>query len=150
GVSAFTVSADGNVHQGTNELGVSGLPRTFALDDVSSPDVTPPTTSITAPSAGATVSRVTPLAPRPPGDRAVTKVEFYLAGALQSTDPTSPYSWSWDTTTAANGAHTLTTKAYDAAGNVGTSAPVDVTVNNAGDTTPPTAPGNLTASPAKR
>src|SRR5436309_4782024 len=31
GVSTFTVSADGNVHQGVNELAASGLPRTFAL-----------------------------------------------------------------------------------------------------------------------
>lgn len=44
----------------------------------------------------------------------------------------------------------LTTKAYDSAGNVGASAVVDVTVNNVADTTPPTAPGNLTAAPAKR
>jgi hypothetical protein len=60
----------------------------------------------------------------------VTKVEFYLDGALQSTDTTSPYSWSWATTGAANGSHSLVSKAYDAAGNVGTSATVTVTVSN--------------------
>src|SRR5438552_9155477 len=37
GVRAFTVSADGGVHQGANELAVSGLPRTFPLDDVTTP-----------------------------------------------------------------------------------------------------------------
>src|SRR6202022_2856261 len=62
----------------------------------------------------------------------VTKVEFYLDGVLQSTDTTSPYAWSWDTTTASNASHTLTAKAYDAALNVGTSAAVSVTVNNGG------------------
>jgi fibronectin type 3 domain-containing protein len=81
----------------------------------------------------------------------VTKVEFYLDGALQSTDLSSPYSWSWNTTTAANGSQALTSKAYDAANNVGTSTAVNVTVSNGGsDTTPPTAPSSLTASPAKR
>ena len=60
----------------------------------------------------------------------VTKVEFYLDGALRTTDTTSPYSWSWDTTAFANSSHSLVTKAYDAAGNVGTSSTVTVTVNN--------------------
>jgi beta-lactamase superfamily II metal-dependent hydrolase len=58
GVSTFTVSADGAVTQGPTELAVSGLPRTFALDDVAGPpDTTPPvisnvsSSSITASSA---------------------------------------------------------------------------------------------------
>src|SRR5439155_3320096 len=80
----------------------------------------------------------------------VTRVEFYLDAALQSSDTTAPYSWSWNTTTASNGAHALTSKAYDAAANVGTSTAVNVTVNNAGDTTPPTAPASLTANSPKR
>src|SRR5207249_4980761 len=36
----------------------------------------------------------------------------------------------WDTTTFANASHTLVAKAYDAAGNVGPSSTVTVTVNN--------------------
>src|SRR5438034_902793 len=118
GLNTFTVSANGNVHQGVNELAVSGLPRTFSLDDVSTPDTTPPTTAITAPATGATVSATTTVAATASDDRGVTKVEFYLDNVLQFTDTTSPYSWAWDTTTAANGSHTLTTNAYDAAGNV--------------------------------
>src|SRR5207248_6401909 len=62
----------------------------------------------------------------------------------------SPYSWSWNTTTATNAAHVVTSKAYDAAANVGTSTVVNVTVNNLGDITPPTTPSNLTAGSAKR
>lgn len=43
GVSIFTVSADGAVTQGPNELAASGLPTTIALDDVTGPpDTTPP------------------------------------------------------------------------------------------------------------
>lgn len=46
GVSTFTVSADGAVTQGPNELAASGLPKTIALDDASGPpDTTPPVIS---------------------------------------------------------------------------------------------------------
>jgi chitodextrinase len=148
GVNGFTVSADGAVHQGVNELGLAGLPRTFALDDTTTPDITPPVTSITAPATGATVSGTTTVSADASDDRAVTRVEFYLDNVLQFTDAGAPYAWSWDTTAAANGGHMLTTKAFDAAGNAGSSAIVDVTVNNVADTTPPTAPGGLTATAA--
>ena len=39
-------------------------------------------------------------------------------------------SYSWNTTTYSNGQHTIYAKAYDAAGNVGTSSTINVTVNN--------------------
>ncbi|HEY3056059.1 MAG TPA: Ig-like domain-containing protein [Thermoanaerobaculia bacterium] len=149
GLNIFTVSADGAVHQGPNELVASGLPRSFTLDDTGGPpppDTTPPATSITAPIDGATVSGTTNVTASASDNVGVTKVEFYLDGALQATDTAAPYSWSWNTTTATNAIHALTSKAYDAAANVGTSAAVNVTVNNAGDTTPPTAPANLVAN----
>ena len=99
-------------------------------------DTTAPTTSITAPAGGATVSGTTNVTANASDAVGVTKVEFWLDGALQSTDTSSPYSWSWNTTTASNGAHSLVSKAYDAANNVGTSATVNVTVSNG--TPPPT------------
>jgi hypothetical protein len=120
------------------------LPTTFRIDDVSvaltggTGDTTPPTTSITAPANGATVSGTVSVTASASDNVGVTKVEFYLDGTLKSTSTASPYSWSFDTTTVANGSHTLQSKAYDAAGNVGSSATITVTVSNAGDTTPPT------------
>ena len=112
----------------------AGDPTFTYFDDVSvatsTPDTTAPTTSITAPANGATVSGTTTVSASASDNVGVTKVEFYLDGALKSTDTTSPYSWSWDTTSAANGSHTLVSKAYDAAGNVGTSATITVTVSN--------------------
>jgi hypothetical protein len=105
------------------------------FDDVTvatsgSGDTTPPTTSITAPANGATVSNTISVTASASDNVGVTKVEFYLDGALKSTSTTSPYSWSWNTTTATNGSHSLVTKAYDAAGNIGTSSTVTVTVSN--------------------
>ena len=78
----------------------------------------------------------------------VSGVQFLVDNAAQGAeDTTSPYSTSWNTTTAANGTHTLTVRARDAAGNITTSAPVSVTVaNGVVDVTPPTV--SLTAPPA--
>jgi hypothetical protein len=101
------------------------------------PDTTPPTTSITSPTNGSTVSGITTIAASASDNVGVNRVEFYVDGALRSTDTSSPYSFAWDTMGLANGSsHTIFSRAYDAAGNVGTSSTVTVTVNNAvGDLT---------------
>jgi hypothetical protein len=93
-------------------------------------DTQAPAVAITAPAAGATVSGTTTVAASATDNIGVTRVEFYLDGALQATDTTSPYSWSWVTTSTSNGSHSIMAKGYDAAGNVGSSPSVAVTVNN--------------------
>ncbi|HET7825303.1 MAG TPA: S8 family serine peptidase [Anaeromyxobacter sp.] len=103
-------------------------------------DTTAPTTSITSPASGATVSGTVTIAASASDDVGVTRVEIYVDGALLATDAAAPYTASWDTTTATNASHTLTSKAYDAAGNVGTSAAVTVTVSNAAPPPPPPPP----------
>jgi len=112
----------------------SGDPTYTWYDDVAvnggTPDTTPPTTSITAPANGATVSGTISVTAAASDNVGVVKVELYVDAALKSTSTSSPYSFSWNTTTVANGAHSLVSKAYDAAGNVGTSATVTVTVSN--------------------
>ena len=105
-------------------------------DSAPAGDITAPTTSITAPANNAVVSSAVSVTASASDNVAVTKVEFFLDGALQSTDTSSPYAWSWNTLAAANGAHTLQAKAYDAANNIGSSSIVNVTVSN--DTTAPT------------
>jgi Bacterial Ig domain len=94
------------------------------------PDTTPPTTSITSPANGATVSGTINVTASASDNVGVVKVEFYIDSVLKSTSTTSPYTFSWNTTTVANGSHTIFSKAYDAANNVGTSATVTVTVSN--------------------
>jgi hypothetical protein len=98
-------------------------------------DTTAPATAVTAPAAGATVSGTVTVTASATDAVGVTRVELFVDGTLFGTDTASPWSWSWNTTGAANGGHSLSTRAYDAAGNVGTSATVGVTVAN--DTTPP-------------
>lgn len=107
-------------------------------------DTTPPTVSLTAPANGATVSGTTAIAASAADNVGVTKVEFYENGILLNATNVAPYSYSWNTTTVANGSYTLTAKAYDNAGNVGQSANIAVTVSNTSTSTT-SAPGTYTA-----
>ncbi len=110
-------------------------------------DTTPPTVSITAPASGATVSGTVSVTANASDNVGVASVQFQLDGAnLGALDTASPYSVSWNTTTATNGSHTLTAIAKDAAGNSTTSTAVTVTVNNVADTTAPSVPAGLSAT----
>jgi chitodextrinase len=113
----------------------------------SSTDTTPPTVSITAPANGVTVSGTVSVTANASDNVGVASVQFQLDSAnLGVVSIASPYSVSWNTTTATNASHTLRAIAKDAAGNSTTSAAVTVTVNNAADTTPPSVPAGLTAT----
>jgi glucose/arabinose dehydrogenase len=99
--------------------------------DAGTGDTTPPTVSISAPAAGATVAGTVSVTASASDDVAVAGVQFVLDGAnLGAEDTSSPYAVSWDTTTASNGSHALTARARDAAGNTTMSAAVAVTVSN--------------------
>jgi hypothetical protein len=101
------------------------------------PDTTAPAVSITAPVVG-DVSGSINVTANASDNVGVSGVQFLLDGAnLGAEDVTAPYSVSWTTTTVANGNHTLTAKARDAAGNTTTSSGVTVNVNN-GDVILPT------------
>ncbi|OZB61598.1 MAG: carbohydrate-binding protein CenC [Lysobacterales bacterium 14-68-21] len=89
-------------------------------------DTTPPTVSASESGTSGTVT----LSASASDNVGVTKVEFYVDGALKATDTSSPYSASLDSTTLADGSHSLVAKAYDAAGNVGTSSTVSFSVSN--------------------
>jgi hypothetical protein len=96
------------------------------------PDPTPPTVSVTAPTAGTTVSGASvTLSANASDNVGVTGVQFKVDGNnVGSEDTSSPYSISWDSRVATNGSHTITAVARDAAGNSTTSSSVSVTTNN--------------------
>ncbi len=110
------------------------------------PDTTPPVVSITAPADGSTVSGIVTISANATDNVAVAQVEFLVDGVVLATDSVAPYSVTWDTDLVASGSHVLTARATDPSSNVGTSAPVTVTVGAPPDTTPPvvsiTAPTN--------
>jgi hypothetical protein len=60
----------------------------------------------------------------------VTKVEFYVDGVLKGSDSAAPWSYAFNSGSVANGGHTLTAKAFDAAGNSTLSAPASFNVSN--------------------
>lgn len=114
-------------------------------------DTTAPTASITAPAAGATISGTAVTVTATASDNvAVTRVDFYAGATFLGSDAASPYTITVDSTTLPNGAAGITAKAYDAAGNVGTSAAIAVTVANGGSGTgnPQTLPGTYTVGGA--
>jgi hypothetical protein len=96
-------------------------------------DAIAPAVSITAPTAGATVSGNVMVSANASDNVAVAGVQFLLDGVpLGAEDTASPYSITWDSRAATNGSHTLTARARDAAGNQTTSGPVAVTTSNQG------------------
>ncbi len=78
----------------------------------------------------------------------MSRVDFYVDGVFAGGDTSAPYAYSWDTTGAGNGTHTLTTKAYDTSNNMGESAAVPVTVSNAPSAPEAVANGAFEATPA--
>ena len=106
-------------------------------------DTTKPTVAIASPTGG-TLAGLVPVSVSASDNVGVTRVELYAGSTLIATDAISPYSFSWDTTKFANSGYSLSALAYDAAGNVGTSAPVAVTVSNV--TAPPPPPPPPTSS----
>ena len=96
---------------------------------------------MTAPAAGATVSGSVTVTASATDAVGVVGVQFKVDGVnVGAEDTTAPYSIAWATTGIANGDHTLTAVARDAAGNSATSAGVTVTVGN--DVTAPAVVGH--------
>lgn len=123
GVTAYDTSG--------NESGFSNIASGVPAD------TSAPVVSISSPSGGATVSGSVVISATASDDVAVAGVRFRVDGAdLSPEDTSNPWSISWNTTGVADGAHTLTAVARDAAGNATTSSSVSVAVQNA-DTTPP-------------
>ena len=140
----FTISwntatiADGNHSLTARARDAAGNTTTSAAVVVAvKNDLTAPTVNISAPPAG-DVSGTVNVTANASDNVGVIGVQFLLNGAnLGTEDLTSPYSTSWNTIGLPNGNYTLTARARDASGNITTSAPVVVNVNNAPDTQAP-------------
>lgn len=104
------------------------------------PDTTKPVTAIVDPTDGATINLVgamVSVTATATDNVGVTKVELYADSVLVGTTTSAPYTFNWNTKGTTLGTHTLLTKAYDAAGNVGPSTAISVTLT---EQTPPTTP----------
>jgi len=99
-------------------------------------DTSAPSVSIGSPGGGTKVNGLVNVSVGATDNTGVSRVDLYVNGSLFASDTTAPFGFTWDATKVADGPATLVAKAVDAAGNVGTSGSVGVTVAN--DTTPPT------------
>ncbi len=112
----------------------------FSLVAVPTPDTTAPTVSVTAPSGS--LSGTVTLTAQATDNVGVAGVRFLIDGVQAGTEQTAaPFQYALDTTTLANGPHTVSAVARDAAGNTTTSVTVTFTVSNT--TTPPVPATNL-------
>lgn len=110
-------------------------------------DTSAPTVGVSNPTAGATVSGLVPVSVSATDNVGVSRTELWVNGSLVGTDIATPYAFSWDSTSVADGSVTLTARAYDAAGNV-TSKAVTVTVANAAQKAEPEPKAEPAPTPA--
>ena len=113
------VSADGFLYylaRGSGSVNRIGFPVTG--DNIA------PTVSITNPANGATVTRksTVTIAATASDNVGVTRVDFLVNGAVQCTDTTAPYSCNWRVPAAPNKTYQLQARAFDQAGNAGTTS----------------------------
>ncbi len=154
GVSSITVLVDGvavgsgnssplnvtwnasSVAQGSHTItaravdaaGNTGTSAPVAVSVVAPADTTAPTASITSPANGAAVTGTVAITASASDNVGVTSVTILVDGASVGSDTSAPYSVSWNTAGVTAGSHTIRAQAKDAAGNIGTSGSVSVTV----------------------
>ena len=102
-----------------------------------------PTVSITSPSNGSTVSGTRTITASASDNIGVDRVQFYIDGVSKKIDSSSPYTYSWNTTSYSNGRHTLKVRAYDDFENDDSDTVFVNVSNSTPDTTAPSVPGNM-------
>ncbi len=122
------------------------------VDNVEEPppepgDTQPPAVSIAEPTGG-TVAGTVPVNVTAIDDVGVTRVVLYAGSEAVAEDTQAPYAFNWDSTGAADGPVSLRAKAYDAAGNMGESQAVGVTVDNVPEPVDSEPPSVQITSPA--
>lgn len=130
-----SISTDSSTPGGSyviSVIGTGGSPAVTKSTDftleVIVPDTLAPTVSISSPAPDMTYlsCETVTITATAEDDVEVTKVEFFLDDMLAWTDMDFPYSYDWLLTTADNGTHNWTAKAYDAAGNSSVSTAISV------------------------
>ena len=136
------------LEQNADDLGSTGFDNSYGYGRVNAYravvaaqgtiSVPAPTVSISSPANGSTVSGTIAVQGTAVTSLAINSVQLLVDSQQVATGSGSTFSLSWNTSTFANGTHTLTVNAFDTAGSVGT-ASISVNVNNVvvSDTTPP-------------
>ena len=101
-------------------------------------DPVPPSVTLVTPTEGAPIVGPVAISANAYDDLAVTRVEILEDGVVAHTLTSAPYQVTCDLTQKGAGAHTIAARAYDAAGNVGTSPVTTVYVQT--PSSPPQSP----------
>ena len=136
GSSTLSINVGPTTPLGNSTLTVSGSGggvsqnRNISLT-VTPPISTGPTALVSAPPDGTSVTGLVNVTASGSDAVGVVKLEIYIDGVLKACNfGANSISYPWDTTTVPNGTHTVLSKAYNAAGRVGTSSTSTVTVGN--------------------
>jgi hypothetical protein len=120
--------AQGNTSPASNEASAAVTSDTQA-----------PTVSITSPADASTVTNNVTITASASDNIAVAGVQFFVDGNLLNNEvTTAPYTTIWNSNTVTNGNHVLLARARDTGGNVATSTPITITVNNVVSSAPVT------------
>ncbi len=94
------------------------------------PDGQVPTATITSPTGGSYLTGMVPITISAQDNVGVTKVEMLIDGIVAATDNAAPWEFSWNTDPLEDGSRNMVARAYDLAGNVGSSSVVPVTIRH--------------------
>ncbi|MFM8887601.1 MAG: S8 family peptidase [Chthoniobacterales bacterium] len=122
----------------TDDLGAVGYDTFFGsgrlnaakvVSAAPSVDTTAPVTAVTNPKNGSSIAglRSVSVSVASSDNIAVTKAELYINGRLNASSSSGNFTFSWNTSRLSSGTYQLQSRAYDAAGNVASSAIVSVT-----------------------
>lgn len=130
---SYTISNPGTyyvaIRMYTSSAASTSYTATVGYYTISGGDYEKPVVSITSPNNGATVQDTISILATATDNEGVIKTQYNIDGGSWVDDLTAPYAWSWDTTTASEGSHTITVRAYDEAGNFEEDS-ISVTVDN--------------------
>ncbi len=148
GEGSIVESADGTLPNGWQSASGHGqfIDSLHQILVSGTPVDNPPSVSLSSPTAGTVSGNVT-LTANASDDHGVSKIEFLVDGTVvntSGTNPSSPYSFTWNSTSIANGSHLITARATDTINQQTTSSSVTVTVAN--DSTAPSVPSGLSAT----
>ena len=130
-VADGTVQLTAAAYDAAGNSAVSSPVSVTVANGTSTSDTTPPSVSIVSPSAGtSSVSGTISVSINASDNVGVKRVDLRVNGTVVASGNTSPYQFSWNTTTGPDGSASLTAAAYDAAGNSAVSPAVTVTVAN--------------------
>jgi aryl-phospho-beta-D-glucosidase BglC (GH1 family) len=131
GGGAFAGSTIVSVKINGQTISVTGTGTGSGSGSGSNPgtDHTNPTATLASSAAAVTTAGNLSLTATASDNIGVTRVDFLDGAIVLGSDATAPYTFTVPLTAANNGTHSYTAKAFDAAGNFGTSPAVSVSVN---------------------